>query len=68
VNQEQVSRMENAKTVEYVSYQLELKKEMKLAQEALAHNDYKQAMEHCINMQVEVKMLTNAVSTWIKEK
>lgn len=59
--------MENAKTVEYVSYQLELKKEMKLAQEALAHNDYKQAMEHCINMQVEVKMLTNAVSTWIKE-
>jgi hypothetical protein len=60
--------MENAKTVEYVSYQLELKKEMKLAQEALAHNDYKQAMEHCINMQVEVKMLTNAVSTWIKEK
>jgi hypothetical protein len=60
--------MENAKTVEYVSYQLELKKEMKLAQEALAHNDYKQAMEHCINMQVEVKMLTNAVSTWIKEQ
>jgi len=60
--------MENAKTVEYVSYQLELKKEMKLAQEALAHNDYKQAMEHCINMQVEVKMLSNAVSTWIKEQ
>jgi hypothetical protein len=60
--------MENAKTVEYVSYQLELKREMKLAQEALTRSDYRQAMEHCINMQVEVKMLTNAVSTWIKEK
>jgi len=50
-----------------VSYQLELKKEMKLAQEALTRSDYRQAMEHCINMQVEVKMLSNAVSTWIKE-
>lgn len=58
--------MENVKAVEYVSYQLELKKEMALAQQALIHGDYKKAMEHCINMQVEVKMLSNAVSTWIK--
>ena len=58
--------MENVKVVEYVSYQLELKKEMALAQKALINGDYKKAMDHCINMQVEVKMLSNAVSTWIK--
>jgi len=39
---------------------------MALAQQALIHGDYKKAMEHCINMQVEAKMLSNAVSTWIK--
>jgi len=59
--------MVNAKAVEYVSYQIELKKEMALAQKALVRGDYKQAMEHCLNMQVEVKMLTNAVQTWIQE-
>jgi hypothetical protein len=59
--------MENAKTVEYVSYQLELRKETQLMHDALTRKDYKQALEHCLNMQVEVKMLTNAVSTWIKD-
>jgi hypothetical protein len=59
--------MENVKAVEYVSYQLELKKEMRLMHEALVRKDYKQAMEHCLNMQVEVKMLTNAVRTWTEE-
>jgi hypothetical protein len=51
-----------------VSYQLELKKEMRLMHEALVRKDYKQAMEHCLNMQVEVKMLTNAVRTWTEEQ
>jgi hypothetical protein len=60
--------MENVKAVEYVSYQLELKKEMRLMHEALVRKDYKQAMEHCLNMQVEVKMLTNAVRTWTEEQ
>ena len=59
--------MENAKAVEYVSYQLELRKETQLMHEALTRKDYKQAMEHCLNMQVEVKMLANAVSTWLKD-
>ena len=60
--------MENAKAVEYVGYQLELRKEMQLMHEAMTRKDYAQAMEHCINMQVEVKLLTNAVRSWIKEK
>jgi len=59
--------MENAKAVEYVSYQLELGKETQLMHNALVRQDYKQALEHCLNMQVEVKMLTNAVRTWIKD-
>jgi hypothetical protein len=59
--------MENVKAVEYVGYQLELKKEMRLMHGALIRKDYKQALEHCLNMQVEAKMLTNAVSTWVKD-
>jgi hypothetical protein len=54
--------------VEYVSYQLELKKEMRLMHEAMTRKNYEQALEHCLNMQVEVKLLTNAVSTWIKDE
>jgi hypothetical protein len=60
--------MANAKALEYVSYQLELNKEMVLAQQALSKGEYEKAMDHCINMQVEVKMLSNAISTWVKEK
>lgn len=60
--------MENAKAVEYVGYQLELRKEMQLMHEALTRKDYTQALEHCVNMQVEVKLLTNAVRSWTKEQ
>lgn len=60
--------MENAKAVEYVGFQLELKKETRLMHEALVRKDYKQALEHCINMQVEVKLLTNAVRSWEQSK
>jgi len=59
--------MENAKAVEYVGYQLELRKETQLMHEAMTRRDYVQALEHCMNMQVEVKLLTNAVRSWIKE-
>jgi hypothetical protein len=59
--------MENAKPIEYVGYQLELEKETQLMHEAMTHKNYEQALEHCMNMQVEVKLLTNAVRSWIKE-
>jgi hypothetical protein len=59
--------MENVKAVEYVGYQLELKKETRLMHEAMVRKDYQQALEHCINMQVEVKLLTNAIRSWNKE-
>ena len=59
--------MENVKPVEYVGYQLELEKETQLMHEAMTRKNYEQALGHCLNMQVEVKLLTNAVSTWIKE-
>lgn len=59
--------MENAKAVEYVGYQLELRKETQLMHEAMTRKNYEQALEHCMNMQVEVKLLTNAVRSWIKE-
>ena len=59
--------MENVKPVEYVGYQLELEKETQLMHEAMTRKNYKQALEHCMNMQVEVKLLTNAVRSWIKE-
>jgi hypothetical protein len=60
--------MENVKPVEYVGYQLELEKETQLMHEAMTRKNYEQALEHCLNMQVEAKMLANAVSTWIKEQ
>jgi hypothetical protein len=67
VNQELEAAMENVNTVEFVSYQLELKKEMALLHTAILRNDFKSAWEHSVNMQVEAKLLTNAISTWIKE-
>jgi hypothetical protein len=60
--------MENAKPVEYVGYQLKLEKETQLMHEAMTRKNYEQAIEHCMNMQVEMKLLTTAVRSWIKEK
>jgi len=59
--------MENIK-MEYSSYYLEATKEIKLAQDALLKNNYVEASEHCLNAQVELRLMNTAVKTWIPTK
>lgn len=54
--------------MEYSSYYLEATKEIKLAQDALLKNNYVEASEHCLNAQVELRLMNTAVKTWIPTK
>jgi hypothetical protein len=59
--------MANVNSIEYVSYQIEIKREMELLHKKLLENNYSQALEHSLNVLVEAKLLTNSIKTWIKE-
>jgi len=56
--------MEND-TVEYSNFYLEAVKEIKAAHEALTERKFQEAYEHCINAQVEIKLMGGAIKTWI---
>ena len=40
-------------------------KEIKMAHDALVANKFQAAYEHCLNAQVEMKLMTGAVKTWM---
>ena len=56
--------MENDK-VEYSTFYLHAVKEIKSAHDALVANDYQKAYDHCLNAQVEIKLMGGAIRTWI---
>lgn len=58
--------MENK--VEFSPAYLEAVKNLKLAHEMLVKGHYQGAYDLCINAQVEIKLLSNAVKTWIPIK
>ena len=50
--------------VEYSSFYLEAVKNLKEAHDALVKGKFQEAYEHCIDAQVEMKLMGNAVRTW----
>ena len=59
--------MENAK-VEYSDFYLHALKEIRMAHDALTSNKFQDAYDHCLNAQVEIKLMSGAVKTWIPVK
>jgi hypothetical protein len=51
--------------VDYSPAYLEAVKNLKLAHEALVHNKFQEAYDHCINAQVEMRLMSTAVRAWI---
>lgn len=56
--------MENAK-VEYSDFYLHAMQEIRKAHDALLANKFQDAYDHCLNAQVEIKLMSGAVRTWI---
>jgi hypothetical protein len=50
--------------VDYSPMYLHALKEIKMAHDALVANKFQVAYEHCLNAQVEMKLMTGAVKTW----
>lgn len=51
--------------IEYSTFYLEAMREIKAAHEALVAKKFEKAYEHCLNAQVEIKLMGGAVKTWI---
>ena len=56
--------MENVK-VEYSDFYLHAMQEIRKAHDALVKNNYQDAYDHCLNAQVEIRLMSGAVRTWI---
>lgn len=54
--------------VDYSPAYLEAKKCIELAHDALIAGKFQIAYEHCLNAQVEMRLMTTAVKTWIPKK
>ena len=54
--------------VDYSPAYLEAVKNLKLAHEALVHSKFQEAYDHCINAQVEMRLMSTAVRAWIPTK
>lgn len=54
--------------VDYAPAYLEAMKNLKLAHDALVNNKFQQAYDHCINAQVEIRLMSTAVRTYIPRK
>jgi len=56
------------KKVDYSPAYLEAKKCLELAHDALIAGKFQIAYDHCLNAQVEMRLMTTAVKTWIPKK
>ena len=54
--------------VDYAFAYLEALKNIKLAHDALTNNKFQEAYDHCLNAQVEMRLMSTAVRTWIPIK
>jgi hypothetical protein len=55
-------------TVDYSPAYLEAKKCLELAHDALVAGKFQIAYDHCLNAQVEMRLMTTAVKTWLPRK
>jgi len=51
--------------VEYSDFYLHAMQEIRKAHDALVANKYQDAYDHCLNAQVEIRLMSGAVRTWI---
>jgi hypothetical protein len=56
------------KKVDYSPSYLEAKKCIELAHDALVAGKFQIAYDHCLNAQVEMRLMATAVKTWIPRK
>ena len=56
------------KKVDYSPAYLEAKKCIELAHDALVAGKFQVAYDHCLDAQVEMRLMTTAVKTWIPKK
>ena len=56
------------KKVDYSPAYLEAKKCLELAHDALVAGKFQIAYDHCLNAQVEMRLMTTAVKTWMPRK
>ena len=54
--------------VDYTPMYLEALKEIRMAHDALVENKFQEAYDHCLNAQVEIKLMSTAVKSWIPIK
>jgi hypothetical protein len=54
--------------VDYSSFYLEAVKNIKQAHDALIKGKFQEAYNHCIDAQVEMKLMGGAVKSWIEVK
>lgn len=54
--------------IDYSPAYLEAVKNLKLAHDALVHNKFQEAYDHCTNAQVEMRLMSTAVKSWIPRK
>ena len=54
--------------VDYSPSYLEAKKCLELAHDALTVGKFQIAYDHCLNAQVEMRLMSTAVKTWILRK
>jgi hypothetical protein len=54
--------------VDYSPAYLEAKKCIELAHDALVAGKFQVAYDHCLDAQVEMRLMTTAVKTWIPKK
>lgn len=54
--------------VDFSPAYLEAMKNLRLAHDALVHNKFQEAYDHCLNAQVEIRLMSGAVKTWIPRK
>ena len=58
----------SVKKVDYSPAYLEAKKCLELAHDALVAGKFQIAYDHCLNAQVEMRLMTTAVKTWLPRK
>ena len=51
--------------MDYSTYYLEALKEIRMAHDALVKRDFAVAHEHCLNAQIEMRLLSTSVKSWI---
>lgn len=54
--------------VDYSPAYTEAMKNLKMAHNALVHNKFQEAYDHCLNAQAEIRLMSTAVKTWIPRK